>query len=91
MRGVIASRSGAPTRLSLPAQVGLHIVLLLFSGVMLAPFLVMVVVSLIPNAAFLARDFSPRELFVCRIYVRTFSGGSLWPLRISTASWSRSR
>lgn len=71
MRGVIASRSGAPTRLSLPAQVGLHTVLLLFSGVMLAPFLVMVVVSLIPNAAFLARDFSP-ENFSLQNYVRTF-------------------
>ncbi|BAM01876.1 MULTISPECIES: carbohydrate ABC transporter permease [Caldilinea] len=71
MRGVFTSRSGAPTRLSLPARVGLHLILLLFSGVMLAPFLVMVVVSLIPNSAFLARDFSPQN-FSLQNYVRTF-------------------
>jgi multiple sugar transport system permease protein len=66
-----ASQPGAPTRITLPARVGLHLLLLLFSILMLAPFAVMLIVSLVPNAAFLARDFSP-ENFSLQNYIRTF-------------------
>ncbi len=71
MATMSASQPGAPTRMGLPARAGLHGLLLLFSIIMLAPFAVMVVVSLVPNAAFLARDFSP-ENFSLQNYVRTF-------------------
>lgn len=65
------SSQGSPIRLSLPARIGLHTLLLLFSTIMLAPFGVMLVVSLVPNAAFLARDFSPAN-FSLNNYFRTF-------------------
>jgi len=67
-----ATPSGSPTRMSLPARIGLHALLLSFSTLMLAPFGVMVLVSLIPNAAFLARDFSPSN-FSLDNYFRTFA------------------
>ncbi len=57
--------------MSVPARIGLHGILIFFSTIMLAPFVVMLVVSLIPNSAFLARDFSP-ENFSLQNYVRTF-------------------
>lgn len=66
-----ASSQGSPIRLSLPARIGLHALLLLFSTIMLAPFGVMLVVSLVPNAAFLARDFSLAN-FSLNNYFRTF-------------------
>ncbi|MBW7882364.1 MAG: carbohydrate ABC transporter permease [Caldilineaceae bacterium] len=59
------------TVLGLLARAGLQIVLLLGSAIMLAPFLVMLVVSLIPNEAFLSRDFSI-EHFSLHNYVETF-------------------
>ena len=71
MATIGASFSGSPTRLSTPARIGLHVLLFLFSTIMLAPFAVMLVVSLIPNTAFLARDFSPAN-FSLQNYVRTF-------------------
>jgi multiple sugar transport system permease protein len=58
--------------MSAPARLGLHALLLLFSTIMLAPFVVMLVVSLIPNSAFLARDFSPAN-FSLDNYWRTFA------------------
>lgn len=67
----VTSVEGSPIRLSLPARIGLHALLLLFSTIMLAPFAVMLVVSLVPNAAFLARDFSPAN-FSLDNYFRTF-------------------
>ncbi|HRW46031.1 MAG: carbohydrate ABC transporter permease [Caldilinea sp.] len=63
--------SASPTRMSTPARVGLHALLLFFSTIMLAPFAVMFVVSLLPNTAFLARDFSPAN-FSLNNYIRTF-------------------
>ena len=66
-----APAHGSPIRLSLPARIGLHALLLLFSTIMLAPFGVMLVVSLVPNTAFLARDFSPTN-FSLDNYFRTF-------------------
>lgn len=48
-------------RLGLPARIGLHTILLIFSVLMLAPFVVMLVVSLVPTSAFLARNFSPSQ------------------------------
>jgi len=68
---VSTSPPSSPTRMSVPARIGLHGILILFSTIMLAPFVVMLVVSLIPNSAFLARDFSP-ENFSLQNYVRTF-------------------
>ncbi|MEZ4769811.1 MAG: hypothetical protein R2844_15440 [Caldilineales bacterium] len=43
----------SPTRMSLPTRYALCAVLILGSVIMLAPFLVMLVVSLFPNEAFL--------------------------------------
>ena len=63
--------TASPTRMSTPARIGLHALLLFFSTIMLAPFAVMFVVSLLPNTAFLARDFSPAN-FSLNNYLRTF-------------------
>lgn len=71
MTTMTAASPGSPTRMSLPARIGLHALLLIFSTIMLAPFGVMLVVSLIPNSAFLARDFSPAN-FTLHNYFRTF-------------------
>lgn len=71
MATMSASQPDSPTRIGLRARVGLHVILLLFSILMLAPFAVMLVVSLVPNSAFLARDFSP-ENFSLQNYARTF-------------------
>jgi len=49
----------SPTRLALPARLLLQIGLLLGALIMVAPFLVMLLVSLVPTSAFLARNFSP--------------------------------
>lgn len=54
-----ASGGGSPTRLSLPARAALQVGLLLGTVIMLSPFVVMLVVSLVPTQAFLARNFSP--------------------------------
>ena len=71
MTTMTAATSGSPTRMSTPARIGLHALLIFFSTIMLAPFAVMLVVSLIPNTAFLARDFSPAN-FSLNNYLRTF-------------------
>jgi multiple sugar transport system permease protein len=72
MTAVSTAPPNSPTRMSAPARLGLHALLLLFSTIMLAPFGVMLVVSLIPNSAFLARDFSPTN-FSLDNYWRTFA------------------
>jgi len=72
MTTTVTSAHGSPMHLSLPARIGLHALLLLFSTIMLAPFGVMLVVSLVPNTAFLARDFSPAN-FSLDNYFRTFA------------------
>jgi multiple sugar transport system permease protein len=59
------------TRLSLPAQSALYIALILGSLIMLAPFFVMLVVSLWPNEAFLARRF-PLDQLTLNNFVQTF-------------------
>jgi multiple sugar transport system permease protein len=56
---------------SLPRRSALYVILLLGSLVMLMPFLVMVVVSLFPNEAFLARRF-PLDQITLGNYVETF-------------------
>lgn len=71
MTTLTAPPSASPTRMSAPARFGLHALLIFFSTIMLAPFGVMLVVSLIPNSAFLARDFSPAN-FSLDNYWRTF-------------------
>lgn len=67
-------RSPATNRrdqLRLPARLSLHAVLLLFSVLMLAPFFVMLVVSLIPTTEFLSRNFA-LENFSLENYFATF-------------------
>lgn len=66
---VAAPHSRAPITLS--TRIGLHLLLLAGTFLMLAPFLVMLVVSLLPNEAFLSRDFRP-QLFSLQNYVETF-------------------
>lgn len=59
------------SRLSLPAHIALQIVLVLGSFIMLAPFGVMLVVSLFPNEAFLSRSF-PLDQISLDNYFETF-------------------
>ena len=66
-----ASGGGSPTRLSLPARAALQVALLLGAVIMLSPFVVMLVVSLVPTQAFLARNFSPAN-FSPANYIYTF-------------------
>jgi len=68
----MTTKSASPTRMSTAARSALYALLLLFSTIMLAPFAVMLVVSLIPNTAFLARDFSPAN-YSLNNYLRTFA------------------
>jgi multiple sugar transport system permease protein len=65
------SGGGSPTRLSLPARAALQVALLLGAVIMLSPFVVMLVVSLVPTSAFLARNFSPSN-FSPANYIYTF-------------------
>lgn len=71
----VATDTSPPVRpqddLSRPIRLALHAVLILGSGLMLAPFLVMLVVSLVPNQAFLSRDFGPAQWTLAN-YVETF-------------------
>ena len=66
-----ASGGGSPTRLSLPARAALQVALVLGAVIMLSPFIVMLVVSLVPTQAFLARNFSPAN-FSLTNYIYTF-------------------
>ncbi|RLT39881.1 MAG: carbohydrate ABC transporter permease [Chloroflexi bacterium] len=69
-----AGRAGRDNPQSRPATLRrllLHGVLILGSGLMLAPFFVMLVVSLVPNEAFLSRDFSLQQ-FGFANYFETF-------------------
>ncbi len=66
-----ASGGGSPTRLSLPARAALQVALLLGTIIMVSPFVVMLVVSLVPTQAFLARNFSPAN-FSPANYIYTF-------------------
>jgi len=61
----------APNALGLPARLGLHALLIVFGVLMLAPFVVMLVVSLIPNTAFMTRNFSLNQFSLAN-YVETF-------------------
>jgi multiple sugar transport system permease protein len=56
---------------SLPSRYSLYVILLLGSVIMLMPFLVMLVVSLFPNEAFLARRF-PLDQITLSNYIETF-------------------
>lgn len=71
----VATDTSPPVRpqddLSWPIRLALHAALILGSGLMLAPFLVMLVVSLVPNQAFLSRDFGPTQWTLAN-YVETF-------------------
>jgi multiple sugar transport system permease protein len=66
-----ASSGGSPTRLSLPARAALQVALVLGAVIMLSPFVVMLVVSLVPTSAFLARNFSPANFSLAN-YIYTF-------------------
>ena len=66
-----SSRQQSPTGINLATRYGLYAVLILGSVIMLAPFLVMLVVSLFPNEAFLSRQFSLDQITLNN-YVETF-------------------
>ena len=66
-----SSRQQSPTGINLATRYGLYVVLILGSVIMLAPFLVMLVVSLFPNEAFLSRQFSLDQITLNN-YVETF-------------------
>lgn len=66
-----AGDGGSPTRLSLPACGALQVALLLGTIIMVSPFVVMLVVSLVPTQAFLARNFSPANFSLVN-YIYTF-------------------
>lgn len=68
---VTTSVPRSPGRMRLPTRIVLQVVLITFSVIMVAPFFVMVIVSLVPTTAFLSRNFSP-ELWSLNNYVRTF-------------------
>lgn len=61
----------SPDRLRWQARLGLHTVLILGTAIMVAPFLLMVLVSLLPLTAFMQRNFS-LELLTLDNYVETF-------------------
>jgi multiple sugar transport system permease protein len=67
----VTSGGGSPTRLSLPARAALQVALLLGTIIMVSPFIVMLVVSLVPTQAFLARNFSSSN-FSPANYIYTF-------------------
>ena len=62
---------GSPSATRLAGRLALHAGLALGSIIMVAPFVVMVVVSLVPTKAFLVRDFGV-EQFTLSNYVETF-------------------
>lgn len=68
---VTTSNNPSPTRLSLPARLLLQLALLLGAFIMLSPFLVMLLVSLVPTSAFLARNFAPANFSLAN-YFSTF-------------------
>lgn len=62
---------GSPQRMRLPARLALHTVLILGTAIMVAPFLLMLLVSLLPLTAFMSRDFSLSALTLDN-YFETF-------------------
>ena len=72
MAGAVTTTDNpSSTRLSLPARLLLQVGLLLGATIMLAPFLVMLLVSLIPTSALLKGDFSPAN-FTLANYISVF-------------------
>ncbi len=61
----------APNQMRLPARLALHTVLILGTAIMVTPFLLMLLVSLLPLNAFLQRNFSLSALTVDN-YFETF-------------------
>ena len=61
----------SPNQMRRPARLALHTVLLLGTAIMVTPFLLMLLVSLLPLNAFLQRDFR-LELLTFNNYVETF-------------------
>ncbi|MBK8046664.1 MAG: carbohydrate ABC transporter permease [Anaerolineales bacterium] len=66
-----SNATGSPTRLRAPARLALQIALLLGSVLMLAPFALMLLVSLMPLSAFMKREFS-LSVLTLNNYVETF-------------------
>ncbi len=60
-----------PVATGLPGRLALHAALLAGTFIMLAPFLVMLLVSLVPTTAFMARNFSPDQFTIAN-YLDTF-------------------
>ena len=53
----VSSNRRSPLAVSLPSRVALHAGMILGTAIMVAPFVVMLVVSLLPTKAFMARNF----------------------------------
>ncbi len=61
----------APNQMRRPARLALHAILILGTAIMVAPFLLMMLVSLLPLTAFMSRDFSLNALTLDN-YFETF-------------------
>lgn len=61
----------APNQMRRPARLALHAILILGTAIMVAPFLLMLLVSLLPLTAFMRRDFSLSALTL-ENYFETF-------------------
>ena len=60
-----------PNQMRRPARLALHAVLILGAIIMVAPFLLMLLVSLLPLTAFMSRDFS-LDALTLENYFETF-------------------
>jgi multiple sugar transport system permease protein len=61
----------SPNQMRRPARLALHAVLILGTAIMVAPFLLMLLVSLLPLTAFMSRDFS-LDALTLENYFETF-------------------
>ena len=61
----------SPNQMRRPARLALHAILILGTAIMVAPFLLMLLVSLLPLTAFMQRDFSLSALTL-ENYFETF-------------------
>lgn len=71
MSADVATSRSSPTKMRLSSRLALHSVMLLGAVIMLAPFLLMLLVSLLPIQNFMRREFSLDALTLSN-YVETF-------------------
>jgi hypothetical protein len=79
MTAVSAAPPSSPTRMSAPARLGLHALLLLFSTIMLAPFVVMLDRLADPELSLSCPRLLAREFLAGQLLAH-LRGGALWPL-----------